>query len=112
LVAVTLPLSAVFNSFGTVLAQILPAGPGPTRIASLAQILPSSPGPTRIAALASSGRAYGGAADGSRCECAPTLQEIGCCIAPSSRTRCAARSSGTRGADCARRGTRNVEEII
>lgn len=121
LVAVTLPLAAVFNSSGAVLAQILatssgpaslaqilPSSPGPRRIASLAQILSSSPGPTRIASLASSSRAYGGA----RCESAPALQEIGRGVATSSRTCRAARSSGTGGADGAGCWTRNVEEII
>jgi hypothetical protein len=116
-----LPLAAVFDSSGMILAQILPTSPGPAslaqilpsspgagRIAWLAQILPSSPGSTRLASLAPSGRAYGGA----RCESAPALQEIGRGIATSSRARRPARSSGTRSADCAGRRTGNVEEII
>ena len=108
LVPVTLPLAAVFNSFRAVLGQILArqfrAGrrsdsrsPGRRtrwRHSDAGRPLPAAPAPR-----------YGGAA-----VAAAALQEIGRCVA--ARPHPLRRRSSAPRADCAGRGTRNVEEII
>jgi hypothetical protein len=83
-----LPLTAVFNSIGTILRHILPSSSRP------ASVRPSK----------ASGGAYGRTARDPRRELLPTaLQKIGCC------TTCSRR---TRSADCAGCGSRSINEFI